>query len=112
MILSTAFAENTRNSYQQRGVDLDFASVYNIGMDNIRNNYGVKDASKTYRKGGWSQYTDFAGSILPNEMAEAKDIETAKVFVEKVAKSQNPECEFKVVKIYPEGFYRIYYRNL
>jgi len=77
---------------------------------NTRNDSGVKDAQYSYRKGNWEQYTDFAGTTEPNVMAEAHDMATAKVFIKEVAQVANPDKEFKAVKIYPEGFYRIYYR--
>lgn len=79
--------------------------------NNTRNSFGVKDSNKTYRKGGWVQYTDFAGSINKNIMIEAHDLGTAKLFIEKVAKVEAPTLEFKAMKVYPEGFYRIYSRT-
>lgn len=80
--------------------------------DNNRNEAGVKDSSKTYRKGGWEQYTDFAGSPDdPRTLAEAHDLATAKRFVEEVCKKEQPTLEFKIQKVYPEGFYRIYSRS-
>ena len=45
-----------------------------------------------------------------NSGDEAYDLKTAKEYVEKVAKVFDPSKEYKITKIYPEGFYRIYAR--
>ena len=79
-------------------------------MNYTKNIHGYKNASESIRKGGWEQYTDFAGSTVKNEMAEAFELKTAKDFIKNRAKVDDPQNEYKATKIYPEGFYRIYYR--
>lgn len=79
-------------------------------MTYTKNAQGFKDASQSVRKGNWEQFTDFAGTMDINSGDEAYDLKTAKEYVEKVAKVFDPSKEYKITKIYPEGFYRIYAR--
>ena len=79
-------------------------------MNYTKNKDGYKNCNESIRKGGWEQYTDFAGSNVKNEMEEALDLKTAKDFIENRAKVDAPQNEYKATKIYPEGFYRIYHR--
>lgn len=87
------------------------ADVYTKGMEttNTRNESGVKDSSDCYRntKGGkFEQWSDFYEKE-ENMPQEAYTKEERKEMLEFHQKA-NPTINFKIVKIYPEGFYRIY----
>ena len=87
-----------------------------LSKSNDRNSFGVKESSNTYRNIGgkkYEQWTDFAnafddsGKYTPNLMGEAYDLKVAQKFINEM-KKENPKDSFKAMKVYPDGFYRIY----
>ncbi len=76
-------------------------------MNNSRNEHGIKDADKGYRKGGWEQWTDMI-QVTEESNKEIETLEEAKE-VMKIEREKNPTQEYKHTKL-KDGLYRIYSR--